>query len=248
MNGDIHALSGAYAVDALDDLERARFERHLSECAECRAEVDGLREAAALMAETTALEPDPALRVRVLSGIATVRPLPPEIRPEVRMEDRPATGGPSGAAPHRRRLLTTLLAAAAVVIALGAGAVAWHPWSSDTPPPSAIERVLDASDAQRITKHVGGAEATLVRSRSMNQAVLLTHDMPAPPQGKVYELWLQDAHDKMVPAGLMPDGATQVLLQGDASDAIGAGITVEPPGGSHVPTSDPVLLFSFGSA
>ena len=32
MNGpvnDIHALSGAYAVDALDDDERARFEEHL---------------------------------------------------------------------------------------------------------------------------------------------------------------------------------------------------------------------------
>ena len=30
---EIHALSGAYAVDALDDLERAAFERHLGECA-----------------------------------------------------------------------------------------------------------------------------------------------------------------------------------------------------------------------
>ncbi|MBU2075761.1 MAG: zf-HC2 domain-containing protein, partial [Actinobacteria bacterium] len=41
---DVHALSGAYAVDALDDIERAQFERHLVECAECRAEVDSLRE------------------------------------------------------------------------------------------------------------------------------------------------------------------------------------------------------------
>ena len=29
---DLHGLSGAYAVDGLDDLERARFERHLAEC------------------------------------------------------------------------------------------------------------------------------------------------------------------------------------------------------------------------
>ena len=35
---DIHALSGAYAVDALDDLERARFVRHLEECPECHGE------------------------------------------------------------------------------------------------------------------------------------------------------------------------------------------------------------------
>ena len=30
---EIHALSGAYAVDALDDIERAQFERHLATCA-----------------------------------------------------------------------------------------------------------------------------------------------------------------------------------------------------------------------
>ena len=36
---DIHALSGAYAVDALDDIERAHFERHLRDCDTCRAEV-----------------------------------------------------------------------------------------------------------------------------------------------------------------------------------------------------------------
>ena len=51
---EIHALSGAYAVDALDDLERAAFERHLAECAECQAEVASLREAAAMIAETMA--------------------------------------------------------------------------------------------------------------------------------------------------------------------------------------------------
>ena len=36
---DIHALSGAYAVDALDDLERAQFERHLRDCESCSREL-----------------------------------------------------------------------------------------------------------------------------------------------------------------------------------------------------------------
>ena len=144
-----------------------------------------------------------------------------------------------------------MVAAAAVVAALGAGGVVWHPWSPDSAQqqPSAIQKVLGAPDAQRVTQKLGDdAQATLVRSRSMNQAVLLTKNMPAPPDGKVYEMWLQDPDRGMVPAGLMPDGATSVLLSGDAADAIGAGITVEPPGGSHVPTSDPVLLFSLETA
>ena len=36
---DPHLLTGAYALDALDDVERAGVERHLRGCAECAAEV-----------------------------------------------------------------------------------------------------------------------------------------------------------------------------------------------------------------
>ena len=79
MTGDIHALSGAYAVDALDDGERTQFERHLAECPDCRSEVDSLREAAALLAETTATTPSAELRDRVLADIVNVRPLPPVV-------------------------------------------------------------------------------------------------------------------------------------------------------------------------
>ena len=54
---DIHTLSGAYALDALLDLERAEFERHLSACDACRAEVASLREAASHLAEASATSP-----------------------------------------------------------------------------------------------------------------------------------------------------------------------------------------------
>ncbi|RYE73808.1 MAG: anti-sigma factor, partial [Myxococcales bacterium] len=58
---DIHALSGAYAVDALDDLERARFERHLENCSVCRDEVGSLQETTAELAELSATTPPPML-------------------------------------------------------------------------------------------------------------------------------------------------------------------------------------------
>jgi len=239
---EIHALSGAYAVDALDDIERARFERHLDQCPECQAEVASLRETAALFSLTTPVEPPPTLRDRVLNDITSVRPLPPVV---------PEAAAPSAARPSRR--LRTLVAAAAAVVLVGSGAtIAWEATrdgATQAPQPSATQRVLRAPDAERVTERLaGGAKATLVRSRSMNQAVLLTENMPAPPTGKVYELWLQDARKGMQPAGLMPDGASTVLLSGDAADAVGAGITVEPQGGSHVPTSDPVALFTFENA
>ena len=237
---DLHLLSGAYAVGALDDLERARFEAHLKTCADCRAEVAGLIETTTLLAETTAVQPPAHVRDAVLAGIATVRPLPPVAADE-------SSGATSGATSRRRRLhVGAVAAAAAVVAAIGIGVVVVEPWD-DGPGSSEqvnlADRVLAAPDAERVEQQIDGATATVVISRSEGRAVLLTEDMPAAPAGKVYELWLQTPDEVMVPAGLMPPGANQtVLLEGDASDAVGVGITIEPEGGSKEPHLPPVAL------
>lgn len=79
MSINMHALSGAYAVDALDGFERVELERHLAECPSCQHEVDSLREAAAL---SGAVQTTPPVRLHaaVLEGIARVRPLPRTVR------------------------------------------------------------------------------------------------------------------------------------------------------------------------
>ena len=231
---DIHKLSGAYALDALDDLERARFEQHLATCEDCRAEVAELRETAALLAETTATAPPASLRESVLAGISQVRPLPPETQREE---------------PTGRRWFPLLVAAALVIIA-GLGAVAWQPWQSDEPRLTAAEQELGAADAEEVFLDLGEAgRATVVRSKAMDRAVIVTEDMVAAPEGKDYELWFQTPTEEMVPAGLMPDSADQtVVLDGSAADALAVGITVEPDGGSEKPTSDPIALFDFSEA
>jgi len=236
MNTDIHALSGAYAVDALDDIERAQFERHLAVCGDCQAEVASLREAGGLLAETTSTPPPASLRDRILADIETVRPLPPLA------EETPARPR------HGRRRLLGLVAAAAVVAALGAGGIVWHPWtdgSSQGPNLTAADRVRNAADAVTVTRKVDGGEATIIASKSLNQFVVTTKGLPPLPRGKVYEMWLNDADKGMLPAGLMTAADTTVVLKGDVSNAVGAGITVEPAAGSTVPTTDPVALFSF---
>src|SRR4051812_45878035 len=124
---DIHALSGAYAVDAVDDLERASFERHLAECPTCRAEVATLREAAATLADDSAVGPPPALRAAVLDGITRVRPLPPL-----------TAGGRA-----RRRKWFPALVAAVVLALVGVGGAVWQPWNDDSSQTlSATDRVL----------------------------------------------------------------------------------------------------------
>jgi anti-sigma-K factor RskA len=234
---DIHALSGAYAVDALDDIERAQFERHLADCPACTAEVRSLREAAALLASTTATAPSEGLRDRVLSGISTVRPLPPVV-PE---EPEPSTV--TASEPRRRRRVVTFLVAAAAAVAIGVGGVVWV---SDDSPESQYAQVAAAGDAQTITVNVDDATATMVRSEKLDKAVLKTKNMPDAPEGKTYALWLQ--HDGvMVPAGVMPDGPdNEVVLSGDAASATAAAISVEDADDEPTePTGDIVVEFPF---
>src|SRR5690349_10975838 len=77
MNDDIHALVGAYALDAVGELERTAFDRHLRDCAACRAEVAELQEAAARLADGAWSVPPPGLRERVLAEVATTRQVAP---------------------------------------------------------------------------------------------------------------------------------------------------------------------------
>lgn len=224
MSGDIHALSGAYAVDAVDDLERAMFERHLAQCGTCRAEVDSLREAGAMLAETSAVTPPDALRNRVLAGIESVRPMPPVL---LDAGDR---------ARSTRRRFPALVAAAAALVAFGAvGASVIHPWSDDAATSEATAQL--PTDLEMVDGAVADGTITIMRSKSLNQALVTAEGLPALPDDKTYELWL--VHDDiMVKAGLMDGDVSHMLLEGDASTATAAGITVEPAGGSDQPTLD----------
>jgi anti-sigma-K factor RskA len=231
---DIHKLTGAYALDAVDDIERATFERHLAECEDCRTEVASLRETTALLAESAAVSPPPSLRDSVLSGISQVRPLPPVV------------------APPRRAAWFPLLVAAALVAVLGVGAAIWQPWApSTTGSLTAAERVIQAPDAQQVEVDLGDAgRATVIRSKSVGKAVIKTEDMDSPPAGKVFALWLESKDGEMVPAGLMPNDPDQTyVLDGDAATAQAAGITVEPEGEPlDEPTLPIVAVFDFSQA
>ncbi len=236
---DLHPLSGAFAVDALDDLERARFERHLVECPDCAAEVSSLREAAAMLAASVETGPTPALRSRVLSEIKTIRPLPPEA-PVQEVARRTARWFPKVVAA----------AAAAVLLATGVGVSAWHPWSqTQTAQVSVASRVMDAPDARNQTVSLdNGGTATLWHSKSVDRTVLVTKNMPATPKGKAYELWFQAKNFTMSPAGMMEGGAQTYVLHGRTGSARAVGITVEPAGGSRHPSSAPIVMFDLSKS
>lgn len=248
----IHGLTGAYAVDALDDLERARFEQHLRECEDCRTEVDSLRQAAARLGETAASTPPPALRERILGEISQVRPLPPLPTAAPTPAPGPRTGSVTTIDTQRRRRWFPALVAAAVIAILSVGASVWQPWNDSTSQTqlTVADRVLHAADADRVELELAdGSTATVVRSIDEDGAVLLADGMAEAPEGKVFQLWLRNRNGDMLPAGIMPEGSTQkLLLDGDAAHATAAAISIEPAGGSKAPTTDPVAYFDFSQA
>ncbi|WP_151084002.1 anti-sigma factor [Nocardioides cynanchi] len=243
MNSDIHGLSGAFALDAVDDVERAQFARHLAACAECRAEVQSFTETAAHLAEIESQEPPAGLRARVLADIGTVRPFPPETTAPV-----PAPAGAS-VVSLRRRALPALVAAVVALILAAGGAAVWHPWTGNqTNQTNLADQIINAPDAIKITEPVpGGGKLTIVRSASLKRAVMIGDHVPEPQAGTTYQLWLQQPGQGMVSAGLMTDSTEPTVLAGDAATATAAAITVEPETGSAHPTSDPIAVFPLRS-
>lgn len=231
MSGDIHALSGAYAVDALDDQEREAFERHLAGCSACQAEVDSLREAAASLADTVAMTPPAHLRDAVLGEIAKVRPLPPLI--------------PIG---HRRSNRLRWVSGSVVLAAAIALFVVFSAPRTSNPSPnlSAAAQIVHADDAITVSQHLGnGATVVWYRSARLNGAAVSIKNLPTAPPGKTYELWLQTSDGVMHRDRLIHGGTTLVKLQGSGRSAVGAGLTVEPTGGSSKPTLPAVTVASF---
>ena len=251
MSADIHSLSGAYAVDAVDGDERVLFEEHLALCPECRVEVASLREAASALADLTRAETGPDVRRAVLDKIGTVRPLPPLVqRPayDTATEHRGIPTEEVGTVVRmpRRHVLTWAGAAAAAAVV---GGVTWQQFRpQEEAQLTAAEKVIRASDAHRFQQSVDGHTMTIVRSPAMRRAVLIAEGMPAAPKGKDYQAWFDLPGQGLVSAGVVrPDASdnVMVILEGDAAAATGAGLTVEPTGGSPAPTSDPIMLIPF---
>ncbi|WP_328581483.1 anti-sigma factor [Streptomyces sp. NBC_00370] len=244
---ELHTLTGAYALHALEPAERDAFERHLAECPACAQEVSELAATAARLGLAVSVTPPPAMKEQLLRRIATERQDPPRVAPESR----------SGAAGRRGRALSRFALAACLAVAAAFGGIAaWqHQQAQDARAQAqssqqrseALASVLAAPDAKVTTgKLTDGATGTVVVSRNQDKAAFVAAGLPEPPNGKVYELWFNDG-GKMRAAGLLSPsaGSDAVLLSGTVGEASGMGITVEPAGGSDQPTSDPLALMNF---
>ena len=253
LRGDRHALSGVYALDALDTAaEAARFERHLSRCQACASEVRGFRDTATRLALAVARQPPPALRTAVMTEVARTRQLPAA-------DDRARHARQGRTLLPRLAVAGAALAAAAAVILavvlintqnqLGRTqqqlSQAKQHLSQAQTELAAINAVRTAADAVLVTKVTPiGGKVTVVSSPSRHQVVVTTSGLPALRAGKVYQLWLIGAHGNKIRSegllGLHNGRGGPTLISGVLPGDI-FGITLEPAGGTVQPTVAPFV-------
>ncbi|GGS51960.1 anti-sigma factor [Actinokineospora fastidiosa] len=238
-SADIHALTGAYALNAIPEPERAAFERHLAECGACAQEVAELQATAARLGEAVAESPPPAMKAAVMARIRDIRQLPP-------------VGSDGAAAPPARspwpvRILG-MAAAVLLVVSVSLGVVLYQTRAdlADTRAQAAVmSEILSAGDAELVTGAVDGLSGTVVYSRERGDILLLADGVPAAPEGKTYQVWLMGGRTPFHSVGLVtPDGrgrAAIVDTTGEVASATNVGITIEPEGGSAAPSTEPIM-------
>jgi hypothetical protein len=252
---DPHLLTGAYALDAVDDAERDRIRRHLSRCPACAAEARGLREAATRMALAAAEPPPPQMREKVMAAVAQTRQQAPASEPGTMASPaaawRRASGRDGTPAASRLGRMPRLAAAALSVfivaaVALGvAQVITQSRLNTARAQQAALSAVLAAPDARTATSRVqNGGTVTVVFSRGERRMIFTADGLPPLPGGKVYELWL------MAPQSNRPEGLLDVQSGGRTAPVIASGLrpgdqtglTVEPAGGSDQPTTTPIVV------
>jgi anti-sigma-K factor RskA len=223
MEADLHDLTAAYALDALDPEEAREYEAHLARCERCRDELASLSEAAGALAYAAeAPVPPTELRARILQQAQRERPNVLPLRPR----------------------LAPLAAAAAVAACVAVGLGVWA---------ASLSNRLDRRDAELRAQERVAAILAAPSSRTISfgrgalvvgrngEAALVVHNLKDPPSGKTYEAWIS-AGGAPRPAGTFDGGEiVSVPLDGAVEPGASVLVTVERDGGVDAPTHKPFL-------
>jgi anti-sigma-K factor RskA len=217
--GDCGANAAAYLLGALESGEAETFRRHLATCVVCRDEIATLQAVPdALPVAVPQLVPPRRLKRKVMSSI---RKEPSTREAAVRRRLRPAAAWPALVAS------VALIVMAAIV--------------------GGIELSSSGSDGVWVVQaNVVAPGGSAVVRLSSGHAELIVHNLPAPPAGKIYEVWLERSGRGPSPTNALfsvtSTGAGAVDVPGDMHGVSHVLVTPEPLGGSLQPTHAPVIV------
>jgi anti-sigma-K factor RskA len=127
------------------------------------------------------------------------------------------------------------LAAACLLLAAGLGLVVEQQHTT----------IAELSTARRVAFAQGDV---LVAS---DRILVVLHGLPAPPAGKVYQMWTLAKGAKTVTPSVTftPDehGSAVVAIPANTANTSATAISVEPVGGSQQPTTKPIAVINLGA-
>ena len=227
---DPHDLVAAYALDALDEDERERFEAHLAECEECTEVLAQLREpVAALAYAAEGPAPPEALRDRIVEAARN------EPRAAVIKFPRRRWAFPAAAT----------VAAVAAVAAIGLGI-----WATSLSRSLDQERSAKAAYSEALTlmaasdasvHPLSGAEGSLLIGDN-GRAAIVVCGLDQAPSDKTYEAWVIQGQTPRS-AGLFRGGGgcRPTLLDRSVEPGSTVAVTLERASGTTAPTT-PILF------
>jgi anti-sigma-K factor RskA len=216
---------GAWLLGALPEDEAADFRRHLDECATCREDAAALQVAVdALPASAEPRTPPPALKARIMAVVESEAELL-------------HAAGPESDRPHPRRArswfggISWRPALAIGLAALALGVVAANVLGGGT---QTITAQVQRGGSAKL--EVEGGHGRLVASR-----------LPAPPSGRVYQVWLDKGGKVPEPTDVLFTPRSDGSASADVPSVDGVKrvmVTDEPPGGSQTPSGKLLLVAS----
>ena len=209
----------AYALGALEPAEADAMRLHLETCAVCPYELTSFQQVVDDLATSAPHQDAPrALKRRVMRAVSDE----PRLNQMARRERHrlwPALSRPTLALGTG---LALVVAAVLVVVSVSSG--------------GASTRVVQAQ--------VTGQGNAALRV-SGGHAQLVVHHFPAPPSGKIYEVWLQRGTGAPQPTNELfsptRNGNGDADVPGNLHGVSHVLVTPEPAGGSRVPTHQPVI-------
>ncbi len=242
--------TAAYVLGALATAERLEFETHLAECAICAAEVRSLAPVAAALAHAAPpAEPGDHVRRRLLAAFSTSsRWSGSWLAAAASIGLALALGGYSAQLRARVSKLESRLREATRRAELSEGQVAEaRRVAFDAQSQVAV---LAAPDLARIdlagqpVAPAASARAYWSRSRGL---VFTASNLPAPPAGRAYQLWVLTAQPAPISAGMLTlDSSGRVNAKFDTPPdlprPVAMAVTLEPAGGVPAPTGQKYLV------
>ena len=229
VDDDLHLLAGPYVLDAVDDIDRHRFERHLESCGSCRDEVASFRATVDELALAAAEPPPAGLKSKVMSEVHQTRQI--------------SIGASTRGTALRAGLARKSLAAAAAVVVLAAVGVVLVQQDRRSDRNEQAAAILRAPDVQLVAVS-GTAGGRLIFAGSVGAGVFTADGLAAAPAGRTYQLWIIQAGTPR-PIGTF-DVNTKQHAELRVSDLPAPGsliaVTEEPAGGSTQPTTQPILI------